>query len=177
MKTSEHVGCRYRQRVRLARCEEAVAAWNPQLSEIKKTAGANEIFDGSQIPNEIQDLMTVSTSTLKANPNLGKALVGACYEVMGIMAKGDAQSKEAIAEMAKLSGTTVENYEAQLKTTPSSITSADAVHYSTGADIVKHEDAVRQFSFSKGPVRPQRALGRRHRHRIPRRQGAERRPT
>ena len=53
----------------------AVAAWNPQLSEINKTAGARQVFSSAQIPNEIQDLMTVSTATLAANPALGKALV------------------------------------------------------------------------------------------------------
>jgi len=132
----------------------AVAAWNPQLAEIKKAAGATEVFDSSKIPNEIQDLMTVSTATLKANPNLGKALVGAWYEVMGIMAKGDAASKAAIAEMAKLSGTTTENYEAQLKTTFLYYKAADAVAYNNGPDIMKHEDAVRQFSFAKGLFGP-----------------------
>jgi NitT/TauT family transport system substrate-binding protein len=132
----------------------AVAAWNPQLAEIKKAAGAKEVFDSSKIPNEIQDLMTVSTATLKANPNLGKALVGAWYEVMGIIAKGDATSKAAVAEMAKLSGTDPATYEAQLKTTYLYLKPADAVAYNTGAEIVKHEDAVRQFSFSKGLFGP-----------------------
>ena len=132
----------------------AVAAWNPQLAEIKKAAGATEVFDSSKIPNEIQDLMTVSTATLKANPSLGKALVGAWFEVMGIMAKGDAQSKAAIAEMAKLAGTTTENYEAQLKTTFLYYTAAEAVAYNKGPAIAGHEDAVRQFSFSKGLFGP-----------------------
>jgi len=132
----------------------AVTAWNPQLAEIKKAAGATEVFDSSKIPNEIQDLMTVSTATLKANPDLGKALVGAWYEVMGIMAKGDDASKAAIAEMAKLSGTTTENYEAQLKTTFLYYKAADAVAYNNGPDIMKHEDGVRQFSFSKGLFGP-----------------------
>jgi NitT/TauT family transport system substrate-binding protein len=132
----------------------AVTAWNPQLSEIKKAAGASEVFDSSKIPNEIQDLMTVSTATLKANPNLGKALVGAWYEVMALMQKGDAQSRAAIADMAKLSGTSTENYEAQLKTTYLYYKPADAVAYNMGPDIVKHEDAVRQFSFSKGLFGP-----------------------
>ncbi len=132
----------------------AVAAWNPQLAEIKKAAGATEVFDSSKIPNEIQDLMTVSSATLKANPALGKALVGAWFEVLGIMAKGDAASKAAIAEMAKLSGTDTANYEAQLKTTYLYYKAADAVAYNMGADIIKHEDAVRQFSFSKGLFGP-----------------------
>ncbi len=133
---------------------KAVAAWNPQLSEIVKAPGATLVFDSTKIPNEIQDLMTVSTATLKANPALGKALVGAWYEVMDIMAKGDAKSEEAIAEMAKLSGTTTENYKAQLKATFLYMKAADAVAYNNSGDIMKHEDGVRQFSFSKGLFGP-----------------------
>ena len=132
----------------------AVAAWNPQLSGIKGTKGATLVFDSSKIPNEIQDLMTVSTATLKANPNLGKALTGAWYEVMGIMAKGDAQSDKAIDEMAALAGTTPDNFRAQLKATFLYYKPADAVAYATGPDIIKHEDTVRQFSFSKGLFGP-----------------------
>jgi len=132
----------------------AVAAWNPQLAEIRKTAGATEVFDSTKIPNEIQDLLTVSTSTLQANPNLGKALIGAWYEVLGIMAKGDAASKAAIAEMAKLSGTDVANYEGQLKTTYLYMKPQDALAYLNSPALVGHMDAVRQFSFSKGLFGP-----------------------
>jgi NitT/TauT family transport system substrate-binding protein len=70
------------------------------------------------------------------------------------MAKGDATSKAAIAEMAKLSGTDTANYEAQLKTTYLYYKPADAVAYNMSPDIVKHSDAVRQFSFSKGLFGP-----------------------
>ena len=132
----------------------AVAAWNPQLAEITKAKGATMVFDSSKIPNEIQDLMTVSTATLKANPNLGKALVGAWYEVMAIMAKGDTKANEAIDQMAQMAGTTPENYRAQLKTTYLYYKPQDAVAYMLSPDIIKHEDAVRQFSYSKGLFGP-----------------------
>lgn len=132
----------------------AVTAWNPQLAQIKQVPGTTEVFDSSKIPNEIQDVMSVSTETLKANPALGKALVGAWFEVLGIMAKGDAESAKAIAEMAKLSGTDTANYEGQLKTTFLYYKPADAVAYVTGPDILKHMDGVRQFSFAKGLFGP-----------------------
>jgi NitT/TauT family transport system substrate-binding protein len=130
----------------------SVVTWNPQLGEVKKRGTL--VFDSSRIPNEIQDLMTVSTPTVKANPNLGKALVGAWYEVMALMQKGGPEGDAAIAEMAKLSGTTTENYKDQLRTTFLYYKPADAVAYVTGPDIVKHEDLVRQFSFSKGLFGP-----------------------
>ena len=40
------------------------------------------VFDSSKIPGEILDLMVVNTKTLKDNPKLGKALVGAWYETL-----------------------------------------------------------------------------------------------
>ena len=132
----------------------AVAAWNPQLTQIKKAPGATEVFNSSNIPNEIQDIMSVSTPTLKSNPNLGKALVGAWYEVLAIMARGDAESAKAIAEMAKLSGTDTANYQGQLKTTFLYYKPADAVAYVSGPDVVKHMDGVRRFSFAKGLFGP-----------------------
>ena len=53
------------------------------------------VFDSSQIPGEIIDLMVVNTATLKDNPALGKALVGAWYETMALMAADDAAGKAA----------------------------------------------------------------------------------
>ena len=63
----------------------AVVTWNPLVSEILKVPGANKVFDSTRIPGEIIDMMVVNTETLKDNPALGKALVGAWYEVMGLM--------------------------------------------------------------------------------------------
>jgi len=131
---------------------KTVVTWNPQLAEVRKSG--TMVFDSSKIPNEIQDLMVVSTPTLAANPALGKALVGAWFEVLALMQKGGPESEAAIAEMAKLSGTDVANYKGQLATTYLYYKPADAVAYVTGGDIMKHEDLVRQFSFSKGLFGP-----------------------
>jgi NitT/TauT family transport system substrate-binding protein len=60
-----------------------VVTWNPLVSEILAMPGSHKVFDSSQIPGEIIDLMVVNTETLKDNPALGKALVGAWYEIMG----------------------------------------------------------------------------------------------
>jgi len=129
-----------------------VVTWNPQLAEVAKSG--TMVFDSSKIPNEIQDLMVVSTPTLAANPALGKALVGAWFEVLALMQKGGPDSEAAIAEMAKLSGTDTANYKGQLATTFLYYKPADAVAYVTGPDIMKHQDLVRQFSFSKGLFGP-----------------------
>jgi len=47
----------------------------------------------------------VNTATLNANPKLGKALIGAWYETLGIMFKNDAAAKAAQTAMAKAAGT------------------------------------------------------------------------
>ena len=54
-----------------------VATWNPLLSEVEAYPGATKLFDSSQIPGHIKDLTIVNTETLRDNPALGKALVGA----------------------------------------------------------------------------------------------------
>ncbi|NIJ06665.1 NitT/TauT family transport system substrate-binding protein [Sphingomonas vulcanisoli] len=132
----------------------AVATWNPQLSTIKATPGATEVFDSSKIPNEILDTMNVSTETLKANPNLGKALAGIWYETMALMSRNDAAGKAARAAMAKAAGTTEESFEAQLKTTHMYAQAKDAAAYAENPDLIQVTDRVRQFSFAHGLFGP-----------------------
>ena len=131
---------------------KSVVTWNPMLGEIKKSG--TEVFDSSKIPQEIQDLMVVSSATLKANPDLGKALVGAWFETMAMLQKGGPDADAAVTEMARMSGTSVQNYKDQLKTTYFYYKPAEAAAYETGPDIAKHEDLVRQFSFSHGLFGP-----------------------
>ena len=68
---------------------EAVVTWNPLVSTILEEPGAKKIYDSADIPGEIIDIMWVNTETLAANPDFGKALVGAWYEVMSLMEAGD----------------------------------------------------------------------------------------
>jgi NitT/TauT family transport system substrate-binding protein len=62
---------------------QAVVTWNPLVSTIMESPEANMLFDSSDIPGEIIDMMVVNTETLEANPDFGRALVGAWYELMG----------------------------------------------------------------------------------------------
>jgi len=132
----------------------AVATWNPQLATIKSTPGATEVFDSSKIPNEILDTLNVSTEALKANPNLGKALAGIWYETLALMARDDAEGRAARAAMAKAAGTSVESFEAQLKTTHLYTQAKDAAAYAENPDLIKVTDRVRQFSFAHGLFGP-----------------------
>ncbi len=63
----------------------AVTTWNPMLSDIKAKPGVTEVFNSSQVPGEIMDMMVVNSATLKDNPALGKALTGAWFEVVELM--------------------------------------------------------------------------------------------
>jgi NitT/TauT family transport system substrate-binding protein len=128
----------------------AAVAWNPQLLAMKEQPGAKEVFDSSQIPGEILDLMVVDTATLKANPNLGKALAGIWYETVQLMRRQDASGRAARAAMAKLAGATPENFDRQLTTTYLYADPKSAVAATTSPQLVTTMKQVRDFSFSKG---------------------------
>lgn len=128
----------------------AVVAWKPQLSAVLAMPDAQLVFDSSKIPGEIIDLMVVNSTTLSANPALGKALVGAWYETMSVIFKNDAAAKAAQASMAKASGTDLAGYASQLSTTRMFAAPADAYQFVTGDSVVKTMDLVRKFSFDHG---------------------------
>jgi NitT/TauT family transport system substrate-binding protein len=126
---------------------EVVVTWNPLVSAIMEQPGANKLFDSSDIPGEIIDLMVVNTDTLAANPDFGKAMVGAWYEVLGLMAAGD---EEVLTAMAEASGTDLAGYKAQLASTEMFYTPADAVTFAQGAELPATMVSVAEFLFDKG---------------------------
>ena len=125
----------------------SVVTWNPLLSEIEATPGSTKVFDSADIPGEIIDIMMVNTETLAANPDFGKALTGAWYEVMGLMASGD---EEALTQMAVASGTDLDGYKAQLATTKMFYKPEEAVAFTTSAELPKTMKFVAEFLFDKG---------------------------
>lgn len=129
---------------------KAAVAWNPQLSVMKEQAGVKEVFSSADIPGEILDLLVVDTATLKANPNLGKALAGIWYETIALLQRQDAQGKEARAAMAKLAGATPEAFDNQLKTTHLYADPKAAVTAITAPELVQTMTLVRNFSFAQG---------------------------
>ena len=125
----------------------AVVTWNPQLMEVKSEPGATLVFDSSKIPGEIIDTLVVKTETLKDNPDLGKALVGIWYETMSAMSDPGEKGKAAREVMAKLSGTDLAGFDAQLGTTRMFYTPSEAVAFAKSADLVKTMELVRTFCF------------------------------
>jgi NitT/TauT family transport system substrate-binding protein len=128
----------------------AVVAWKPQLSEIARMPNVTSVFDSSQTPGEILDMMVVNTATLKANPNLGKALVGAWYETLAIISGNDAKANAALEHMAKASGTDLAGIRSQLATTKMYWTPAETHAFVTSPALGKSMDLVRRFSFDHG---------------------------
>lgn len=128
----------------------AAVAWNPQLSTMKATPGASLVFSSADIPGEIVDLLVVDTATLKANPDLGKALAGIWYETMALMQRQDAEGQAARAAMAELAGTTPETFESQLATTYLYADPKAAVAATSSPALITTMTRVRDFSFANG---------------------------
>lgn len=125
----------------------AVATWNPIVSEILTDKDAKKVFDSSQIPGEIMDLMVANTEVVKDNPAFGKALVGIWYETLGKMLGPDGKAaKEA---MAKASGTDLAGFESQLASTKLFATPAEAVAFTESKAVGVTMDRVRAFLFEK----------------------------
>lgn len=127
--------------------QEAVVTWNPLVMEIMQTPGINKIFDSSQIPGEILDLMIVNKKVLDANKDLARALNGAWFEVMAIMSTRGPKADDAMTKMAAAGGSSLTEYKAQLKTTAMFYTPKDAVDYMSGEEIKTNMKRVRNFCF------------------------------
>jgi NitT/TauT family transport system substrate-binding protein len=88
----ESSGCRARPQVVNTSDADMVGAFGHRRrhrgGHLEPAAGrdppprATKVFDSSQIPGEIIDLMVVNTETLETTRRFGKALTGAWYEIM-----------------------------------------------------------------------------------------------
>lgn len=124
----------------------AVVTWNPLVNEVLAVPGSTKVFDSSQIPGEIIDTLMVKTEVLEANPDFGKALVGAWYEIMSLMQS----SADVRAHMGEASGTDQAGYEAQLASTQMFYTPAEAVAFVQSPKLMTTMEYVANFSFEHG---------------------------
>lgn len=131
---------------------EVVAAvtWNPLVSTILETPGVTKVYDSADIPGEIIDLLVVNTETLNDNPDFGKAMAGAWYETMTLMASNTAEGEAAREAMASASGTDLAGYDAQLASTAMFYKPVDAVAFSENDELIQTMDFVRKFLFEHG---------------------------
>ncbi len=127
-----------------------VATWSPLLQEVAATPDAHQVFDSASVPGHVKDLLIVNSETLADNPAFGKAVTGAWYEVMAIMASDTPQGAELRAQLGTASGTDQAGYEAQLKGTHMFYQPAEAVAFISGEPAHEAMDSVRKFSFDHG---------------------------
>lgn len=128
----------------------AVVTWNPLVSTILEDPSAKKVFDSSQIPGEIIDLMVANSEVLKDNPDFGKALAGIWYDTMKVMTADSAEGKAAREAMGAASGTDLKGFEAQMAATKLFDKPADALAFTTSPNLPKTMELVRQFLFTKG---------------------------
>ncbi|REG84359.1 putative urea ABC transporter substrate-binding protein [Marinomonas pollencensis] len=128
----------------------SVVTWNPIASEILNMPNTHNVFDSSKIPGEILDTMIVNTDTLKENPDFGKALVGAWYEIMGLMQGDSANAKSIRTDMANAAETDLAGYDAQLAKTHMFYTPQSALELTNSKELFATMKHVAEFSFEHG---------------------------
>lgn len=132
------------------RAVQASTLWNPQLATVMQNPEANSVFDSTQIPGEILDIMGVNSATLAANPELGMAVTGAWFEAMAIINGDDAAAQEAKEMMAQAAGTDVEGLQLQLDATYLFYTPQEKIDYLTTEQLSETMTFVTEFSFLHG---------------------------
>ena len=129
---------------------KSIVTWNPLLAEAKKQPGSHEIFSSAQIPGEILDLLVVNTNTLKAHPELGKALTGAWYETLRTMSGNSPAAIAARTMMGQSSGTDLQGFDAQLAATYLFSNPKQTADFVQSKDLINTMQSVAEFSFNHG---------------------------
>jgi len=124
------------------------------VSQIMKTKGMTTVFNSSQIPGEILDLLVTRTDVLNRPDGSGqkfaKAIVGAWYETMSQMTGTGPAGDKVLTKIGEASQDSLASYKEQLATTHMFYTPASAVQQTSSPDLRKTMDLVRQFCFSHG---------------------------
>lgn len=134
--------------------QEAVVTWKPMVSQIGKTKGVKAIFNSSQIPGEIVDLMVVRSEVLNRPDGSGqrfaKALAAAWYETTRLMTAKGPETDKVLQAIADGSQDTLASYKEQLSTTHLFATAQSAVEFTNAPDFQQKMNLVRQFCFTHG---------------------------
>ncbi|MFM2479904.1 putative urea ABC transporter substrate-binding protein [Celerinatantimonas sp. YJH-8] len=130
---------------------DVVVTWKPQLSAIlNQFPDASLVYDSSKIYGEIVDGMMIRTELLKQEPNLGKAIIGAWYETMGILQnQHDPRHQEMMSYMAEALNTDLKGLKSQLATIDF-FTPAQGIHYVRSNDFKLKMTQIAHFAFAHG---------------------------
>ena len=131
-----------------------VVTWKPLVSQILKAKDVKVVFNSSQIPGEILDLLVVPSEVLNRADGSGqkfaKAITGAWYEVLKLMSVPGPASDKVLADIAEASQDSLASYREQLATTHMFYTPQSAVDMASSAGVKKTMDLVRRFCFQHG---------------------------
>src|SRR5580658_3284685 len=120
--------------------KQVVVTWKPMVSQIAKAKDVKIVFNSSQIPGEILDLLVVRTDILKRpeGEKFAKAVTGAWYEVMAQMTAPSPD--KALTAIAEGSEDTLASYKEQLTTTHMFYTPKSAVEETAAPELRKTMD-------------------------------------
>ena len=131
-----------------------VVTWKPLVSEILKAKDVKVVFNSSQIPGEILDLLVVPSEVLNRADGSGqkfaKAITGAWYEVLKLMSAPGPASDKVLTDIAEASQDSLASYREQLATTHMFYTPQSAVAMASSVDVKRTMDLVRRFCFQHG---------------------------
>lgn len=131
----------------------AVVTWKPMAGQIESSSNVERLFDSSQIPGEIIDVLAIRTDVLnrpdQAGDRFAKALTGAWYEVMSRMASVS-QRDQVLAEMAEASQDTLTALQAELATTQLFFDPSAALSFANSPETRAKMQLVRTFCFRHG---------------------------
>ena len=130
--------------------KQVVVTWKPMVSQIAKAKDVKIVFNSSQIPGEILDLLVVRTDVLRRpeGERFAKAITGAWYEVMAQMTAP--APDRALTAIAAASQDTLASYKEQLSTTHMFYTPQSGIAETTAPELKKTMDLVRKFCFTHG---------------------------
>ncbi len=135
--------------------QPAVVTWNPMVLEIiSQVPDSKIVFDSSDIPYEILDIMFLRTNTVAKHPELARALTGAWFETLQLIQQASPEGQQALEAMAKRSGGTLDLYKKQLATTSFWVAPSDAVAVIRSEQIKNVMVDVAKFSFEHGLFGP-----------------------
>jgi NitT/TauT family transport system substrate-binding protein len=137
--------------------------WKPMATQIAAAKGVKAIFNSSQIPGEIVDLLGMQTDVLNRTDGSGKkfakALTGAWYEVMEKIAEGAPGRDQALSEMAAATGDSLPSLRDQLSTTYLFYTPEAQLAFLTSSDMKAKMGLVRDFCFRHGLLSNMKSAG------------------
>ncbi len=127
---------------------EAVATWNPHLFIAQESGKGEVIFNSTDIPGEIIDLLVFNSEVVKSNPKVVEAVTMAWYDAMEMISNPDTRA-DAIAIMAEGAGATTKEFEKMLGGTILYTDAKKGVEFFKSADLPKTMDKIKEFSYEQ----------------------------